>query len=455
MRKALLWIVSSTTLAQTWQNVAGGVDGTVEVLYSWQGALYVGGRFQYAGGTALQTNGIARYLGAQGWQRVGPGQGAGGTGHVYAITEYQGKLIVGGEFSGIGNSSAQNLAAYDPVSNTWSAVGGGVSGPVYALAVYQGELLVGGGFTQVGNPPQPIAFFARWNGSQWLAPDPNNTSQLLMGGVPRAFIVFQNKLYVAGSFVAAYYNETDKAYLAIWNKSLQRLEAAYPAGQGPNNNIWAAVVWNNKLYLGGDFTTFGTASGKLVAFDGIQAQSVPGAPTSGSVRALLATGTDLYVAGSFSALGNGMTVNRIAKLSSSGSWSSFGNGLGPTVVNALAWHVNTLYAGGNFTQDGSGGVSLARIAVFSSSSSLPLSEKEAPLRLLSTSPGEYSVLALAPITDGRIRIVDLSGRIYWEESIQLAPGHRYPIPLPSERGTYLIHLYDKEGQSFFARLVRL
>lgn len=437
--------------AQSWSDVAGGVDNPVDVLYPWQGALYVGGRFQYVQGTALQAQGIARYVVGQGWQRVGPGQGAGGTGHIYAMTEWQGKLVVGGEFSGIGGSSAQNLAAYDPISNTWSAVGGGVNGPVYALAVHDGELLVGGGFTQVNmaTSPQSIAFFARWTGSQWLAPDPSNPSQLLFGGVPRAFVLFQNKLYVAGSFIGAYGNNTDYAYLAIWDKAMQQLQPAYASGQGPNNNIWAAVVWNNKLYLGGDFTAFGNASGRLVAFDGNTVQSVPVAPTSGSVRALLPVGNDLYVAGTFTTLASGTTVNRVAKLNTSSSWSALGSGLGSTIVTSLAWYNNTLFAGGNFTQDGSGAVNLSRIASFGSPTAALAVGPSANFSLLRDVEGHYELRATGRIEGYSLRLLDAAGRTVWEEPLRASPPATYSIWLPSS-GLYFLQVWSAGGyvQSF-------
>ncbi|GIV23724.1 MAG: hypothetical protein KatS3mg025_1383 [Bacteroidia bacterium] len=457
MRQILAAILSwgSWLWGQTWYDVNGGTDGPIDVLYAWQGALYVGGRFQNIGGNALQAQGIARFVAGQGWQRVGPGLGAGGTGAIYAITEYQGKLIVGGEFAGIGNSSAQNLAAYDPTTNTWSAVGGGVSGPVYALAVYDGELLVGGGFTQVGNPPQYIAYFARWNGSQWLAPDPSNTSQLLMGGVPRAFGLFQNKLYVAGSFVAGYYNNTDLAYLAIWNKAQQRLDPAYPSGQGPNNNIWCATVWNGKLYIGGDFTIAGSASGKLVTFDGNQFQSVPGAPTSGSVRALLPVGSDLYVAGSFTSLGNGTVVNRVAKLSSTGSWSALGSGLGPTIVSSLAWYNNALYAGGSFTQDGGGSLNVGYIAAYGTSAPAALHQGflAQPFYIERLPEGVYFLVAQGSLQDKRLRLWDAAGHLLHESPLSLNPGDKYPLLLPPTGGLYLVEIQGATGERYTFKVV--
>jgi len=368
------------------------------------------------------------------------------------MVEYGGKLIVGGDFSGIGTISAQNLAAYDPATDTWSAVGGGVNGPVTALAVYDGELLVGGNFTQVniaGGSPLYYAFFARWNGSQWLAPDPSNPSYLLVGGSPRAFVVFQNKLYLVGNFTAAYYNETDKAYIAIWDKAQQKILPAYAPGQGPDNNIWCAAVWQNNLYLGGDFTTFGSATGKVVRFDGSRAYSVAGAPTSGSVRALLATPTDLYVAGSFTQAG-GQTVNRVAVLSSTGTWGALGSGLGPTIVNTLAWYNGTLYVGGGFTTDGAGNP-LAYIARFGSGASALLTPAEGALRLVQIGPGAYLLSIESPLRLTRLQLFNAMGQLVYESGGLLEPGMSLALPVLSP-GVYGLRAQTEEGQFLFLRL---
>jgi len=372
-------------LAQSWQNVGGGTNFPVNALLSWGGHLYVGGSFTSVDGSALQAQGIARWTGS-GWQAIA-NPGAGGNGKVNVMTVYQGKLIVGGDFTGIGGTSANNLAAYDPTTNTWSSVGGGVNGEVQALYVYDGELLVGGTFTRVGAPPndQPIAFFARWDGTTWKAPDPNYPSYLLMGGNPLAFAEYNGKLYVGGNFIAAYYNQTDKAYLAIWDKATQTLLPACAPGQAPDNNVWALAVWNNKLYIGGQFQTIGgVSSPRLAALSGTTYQAVSGSPSSGRVQALLPTPSDLYVAGNFTSAG-GQTVNRIAKLSLNGTWSALGPGIGPTIVNALAIHNGKLYAGGNFTQDGAGNP-LSYIAIFTGTLELPHPTDKPPLSVHYASP---------------------------------------------------------------------
>jgi len=410
----IFWV--SLSVAQVWQEAGGGANAPVHALLSWNGYLYVGGRFTAVDGTALQAQGIARWTGSN-WQTIS-NPGAGGNGIIYAMTVYQGKLIVGGDFTGIGGSSANNLAAYDPATGTWSSVGGGVNGPVQALYVYQGELLVGGVFTRVGLSPneQTIAYFARWDGASWKAPDPRNPSHLLAGGV-LAFAEYNGKLYLGGTFPAAYYNETDKAYLAIWDKSTQRVLPAYPAGQEADNFVRSLAVWNNKLYIGGDFQMIGgVSSPRLAALSGTTYEAVPGSPTNGQVRALLATPSHLYVAGNFTNAG-GQTINRVARLSSGGVWSNLGSGIGPLVVNALALHNGYLYAGGNFTQDGAG-QPLAHIALLSQPAAFhALSE---PFVSMEYSP-PYLIIKAEKAVEATLTLSNSLSQIVFTQSLALTP----------------------------------
>ncbi|HEU4419194.1 MAG TPA: hypothetical protein VFT55_09665, partial [Planctomycetota bacterium] len=106
-----------------------------------------------------------------------PGQGMAGTdGQVLATTMWdpdgsgpmQPVLVVGGTFSIAGSVLASNIAAYDPVSGAWSALGLGMNGSVRALiALPNGELVAGGSFTLAGGVS--ASRIARWNGTSWSA----------------------------------------------------------------------------------------------------------------------------------------------------------------------------------------------------------------------------------------------------------------------------------------------
>jgi len=449
--RLLAAFVVSVSIAQSWQEVGGGTNAPVHAMLSWDGHLYVGGRFTAVDGTGLQARGIARWTGSR-WQALA-NPGAGGNGLIHTMAIYQGKLIVGGDFVGIGGSSARNLAAYDPATHTWSSVGGGVNGPVHALCVYDGELLVGGAFTRVGLTPndRPIAFFARWDGTNWKAPDPENPSHLLTGSV-LTFAEYSGRLYLGGSFPAAYHNETNKAYLAIWDKHTEKLLPAYPPEKGPDNTVLSLTVWNNKLYIGGEFQMIGgLASPHLAALNGTTYQPVPGSPTGGHVRVLLSTESYLYVGGSFTGAG-GVRANRVARLSISGHWSPLDSGIGPLAVSALALHNGYLYAGGNFTQDGAG-QALAHIAVFSQPAALHV--QPAPFVSMQYSP-PHVTLRTEKNLEATLILSNCLGQSVLIRSLFLAPNIPETISfsgLPS--GLYLLTLTSEDKPLLRTQLIWL
>ena len=109
--------------------------GIVYALTEYDGKLIAGGWFTTAGGVYAKD--IAAWDGAS-WVRLGSGL----NGIVYALTEYDGKLIVGGRFTTAGGVEANKIAAWD--GSSWSPLGSGLDRDVRVLTVYDGKLIVGG-----------------------------------------------------------------------------------------------------------------------------------------------------------------------------------------------------------------------------------------------------------------------------------------------------------------------
>ena len=75
-------------------------------------------------------------------------------------------LVVGGEFTIAGTVLANRIAAYDPVTGAWSALGSGMNQDVYALTTLpNGDLVAAGWFTTAGGVS--ANYIARWNGTSW------------------------------------------------------------------------------------------------------------------------------------------------------------------------------------------------------------------------------------------------------------------------------------------------
>jgi hypothetical protein len=141
----------------TWTSLGQGADGAVTTLFHDQanGRLLLGGAFSQLDGVA--TPQVAAY---DGQQVTALGDGV--VGDIYAMTVYQGQVVLGGAFAG-----DNNLAWLDGNSWTYSQI---APGAVHALQVYGDHLYAGGTFTEDQvplNTPGALHFFAKYDGQQW------------------------------------------------------------------------------------------------------------------------------------------------------------------------------------------------------------------------------------------------------------------------------------------------
>ena len=99
------------------------------------------------------------------WSTLGTGSSNGVNGGVNALAVVGNEVYVGGAFTQAGGVSANHVARFNSLTNTWSALGtgssNGVSGEVRALAVVGNEVVVGGAFTSAGGVS--ANYVARWN----------------------------------------------------------------------------------------------------------------------------------------------------------------------------------------------------------------------------------------------------------------------------------------------------
>jgi hypothetical protein len=96
------------------------------------------------------TSVIAQWTGGLWLPLVARGDGTA----ILDMVEYNGDLVIGGDFSSLGN----NIAAWDGA--VWHSFEGGVDDTVWDLHVFHGELVVLGEFLQANG--QPSAFIASW-----------------------------------------------------------------------------------------------------------------------------------------------------------------------------------------------------------------------------------------------------------------------------------------------------
>ena len=131
----------------SWTPLGAGMNEGVFALAVYDGQLTAGGYF--TGAQDVIAHRIAAWDGSW-WCPLGTGM----VGQVAALAEYNGRLIAGGYFTTAGGVSANCIAAWD--GSSWSPLGTGMdSAPifefgVYALAEYNGQLIAGGDFIRAG-----------------------------------------------------------------------------------------------------------------------------------------------------------------------------------------------------------------------------------------------------------------------------------------------------------------
>ena len=267
------------------------------------------------------------------------------------------RLVVAGSFQSVGNVAANNIAALDPTTGAWSALGAGIDtfGQVFALvALPNGDLVAGGSFAAAGGTG--VSNIARWNGSTWSALGSGIGSPY--AETVRALALLPNGDLVAGGNFAY--------HVARWNGSVWS-----PIGTGFNFGGTVhglTVLPNGDLVVGGLFTSAsGTAANNIARWNG-STWSAFGAGTDGAVYsfAVLPNG-DLVAGGTFTAAG-GAAANSIARWNGS-NWSPLGSGIqgASAWVPALATLPNgDLVAGGSFLT--AGGVAANNIARWNGSS---------------------------------------------------------------------------------------
>lgn len=171
----------------TWTELGGGVTGTVKALAVRTTNLVAVGSFMTRNGL----NNVALWDGVR-WSAPGADTGQGITGDSVAsmVAGAEG-IFVGGTFTFVGQTRAQNITLWDDVH--WSALGSGVNGSVYALCRRGSELFAGGRFTVAGGVT--ATNIARWGGTNWSALDAG-----VDGGTVLALAAAKDGLLAGGRF---------------------------------------------------------------------------------------------------------------------------------------------------------------------------------------------------------------------------------------------------------------
>ncbi len=357
------------------------------------GSLYAGGTFDAS--ESISAN-IARWdPGTSTWSALGSGVSISNSSNPYLpavlalAVGKNGNIYAAGSFDTAGNTSANNVAMWDPNTGAWSALGNGITlgsgyAVVSALAVdANGNLYAAGNFDTAGTASANNV--AVWNGSTWSALGGGITlsGSGQSGASVSALAVDANgNVYAGGAFDTA--GTASANNVAWWNTSTPGTGTWYALGDGISLSSGSAIVnaltidANGNVYAGGSFDTAADASGA----DNNVAMWTPntGTPGAGTWSALgtgigpitlaLAFGPDGYLyAGTptVDQYGNPTSEGNAVYRWNGSSWTPMVTVSvtsldveGPPSVKVLARGNGTLYAGGLF--DTIGGIAAGNVA---------------------------------------------------------------------------------------------
>ncbi len=397
----------------------GAGDGALKNGYVYDIAIsgsnvYVGGYFTNVNnnGTVLgAADYVAKWNGTN-WSALGSNGAGNGSlnASVFTLTtDANGNLYLGGSFTNVESGtilgtlqSADYIAKWN--GSNWSALGTGISpsygalnGEVYAIAVNGTTVYAGGSFSSINNKGTAIPearHIAKFDGSNWSALGGNGAGGGSLSGNVSDILIDGSNIYVSGAFTDVNNNGAVQAnadYVAKWNgtawSGLGNNGAANGSIGKPQNAYGTvmAMVGSN-LLLGGIFMDVNsggalqTQADFLAQWNGTGWSALGTAASgslSGSVEAIVISGTDVYVGGDFqNVANNGVNIpeaDYIAKWDTlTNTWSAVGsNGSGDGSLNDVVYAIvvsgTNIYVGGGFSSvmnsDGSdvvGGDSIVR-----------------------------------------------------------------------------------------------
>ncbi|TXT51486.1 MAG: hypothetical protein FD140_1524 [Limisphaerales bacterium] len=329
--------------------------------------------------------------------------GTGPNAAVNAIgTNGSGQLIIAGDFTRYNNQDQTNVArllasgALDTSFVVPPIANGGGSASVLSLAAQtDGKVLIGGQFTSLGGATRLNLARLNTNGTLDAAFDPVGGADSIVHAVA---VQNNQRIVVGGDFTTI--AGASRSFIARLNAD-GTIDNSFDPGFGPNGAVRAVVVdGSGNVVVGGEFTTFnGTSRRRIVRLTSagaVDATFNPGTNLNGTVSAIaLQSDGKILIGGLFTQYGASPRAY-VARLNSDGSLdTSFNPGAGlDSFVSDLALLADgRVVVGGGFTAFN--GISRNRVAILTAGGALD------PTSNLGTGANSF-VAAILVQGDGRV-----------------------------------------------------
>ena len=230
-------------------------NDSVDVLTVYNDRLYVGGQFtqiKKGADSGLDVHAIASWDG-QHWAPVGTGlfsvcECGNDSAHVYGMYVWRNELYVGGRFDTAGGVPCKNFAKWD--GTTWSPMGNGLKyatdspSLVRVIYSYQDKLIIGGSFDRAGDNSVVSNIASLDTNGVW-----GNMNVSFNGRVDR-FQLYNGLLYIGGHFT--FTEGSHDSHLAVLQNN-----AYHQVGDIGGDRVIAMSTWHSALYVGGKFSKAG------------------------------------------------------------------------------------------------------------------------------------------------------------------------------------------------------